>query len=93
MKSTRVENIQTIRLSRTNIETLLHSHRGIIRQVEDGTILHIVMEEDDEHYKDRPEAHPKHRKKIMFGAMYGNHKELCDELKAFDDHHNDVNSD
>jgi len=82
-----------VTLSRTNVETLLRSKKGIMREVGDCLFLHIVMEEDDAHYKDRPEAHPKNRKKIMFGAMYGNHKELCDELKAFNDHHNDVNSD
>lgn len=52
-----------VSLSRRNANQLIEAldkgyAQGIVRRCEDGTSLHVVLEEDKDHYRDGREAGP-----------------------------------
>lgn len=70
MKLAHTPNVTYVTLSRRNLQTLLNklddpeSKRTLVKDG-DGSRLVVTAEEDDVHYKDRPEGgagevHPKH---------------------------------
>lgn len=48
-----IGNRVVVTLSESNVSELFHGARSLARTTEDGTILHVIAQEDELHYRSR----------------------------------------